>query len=545
MSLRIALIQTNLIIGDIDGNLEKLLHQINLAAKQQADLAICSELSLIGYPPRDLLKNSEFIQHNLSALKLFASRAPIPSIIGFAHPCKNTPWLENAAAFVCDKQIKSIHAKTLLPTYDVFDETRYFKPSSQLTLASLDDIALGICICEDAWGDGVTYNQNPITDLATLGADIIINLSASPFSLSKRVSRKNIFTQHAQKQKKPLLVVNQVGGNDELIFDGASLAIDAQGSIIAQGHEFKEDLILVDIKSDGTVIPITQKKPISTSTITALHQGLILGIKDYVHKCNFNSIILGLSGGIDSAVTVCLAQEALGAHQILGIAMPSQYSLKSSTDDAQNLANHLNIDFRIIPIQDNVGHLLSALNPHFDDHAPDSTEENIQARLRSIILMALSNKLGHLLLTTGNKSELAVGYCTLYGDMSGGFAPLSDVSKTMVYELAHEINKTNPVIPLSIINKPPSAELRHNQTDQEFLPPYDILDNIMMLHVEQNMNVQDIVQQGFDQETVIHVLTLIRNSEYKRKQTAPGIKISDKAFGSGRRMPIAQRYHRL
>lgn len=579
--MRVALAQINPTVGDIDGNAKLMEQAIRRAADQHAELVVLPELSVIGYPPRDLLLKSSIIGECVEVVEALASRCTdIAAIIGYPCPVDQPlgPRLHNTAALCVGGRIAHRHHKRLLPTYDVFDERRYFEPGPRTTPASLNGTTLGITVCEDLWNDPRLtvprlYDENPIDELAEGGAHLLINCAASPFAVDKHKLRVQLMANAARKHKIPMLFCNQIGGNDELIFDGSSCAIDAQGRVIAHAKSFTEDLLLVDVpelpapdlsrfhsNSDTSASPASvatpQRQRIETipERTASAHQALVLGLRDYCRKCGFERIVLGLSGGIDSAVCACIAVAALGPEYVRGIAMPSRFSSQGAIEDARKLAANLGMDFRTIPIEQPHASFEQLLAPHFAGLERDTTEENIQARIRGIILMAFSNKFGSLLVSTGNKSELAVGYCTLYGDMAGGLAVLSDAPKMMVYELARWINddqdsplrrSTNKaVIPESSITKAPSAELRPDQTDQDSLPPYEMLDEIVERYVEHDESVQQIITQtGIEAETVYKTVRMIDLNEYKRKQAAPGLKITGRAFGMGRRMPIAQRYN--
>jgi len=565
--MRIALAQINPIVGDIAGNVEKILSFAADARKQQAELVVFPELAIVGYPPKDLLLKPGFVDDNLAALEHIAAAVEgIDVLVGYAqrntNPIGRDLW--NAVALIRDHQIVSRHYKTLLPTYDVFDESRYFEPGpqsqrNQLIQIGQPAIPVGISICEDLWNDEHLiprrlYHQNPIADLHTAGAKVLINSSASPYVVGKHHFRLRLFGEQAKRFARPLIFVNQVGGNDELIFDGNSTAFDSQGNLIARAKDFEEDLIVVDLDSGrGTGFqpvhskehgPETRATNTPSTGIESIYKALLLGLKDYVRKCGFKSVVLGLSGGIDSALTATLAVDALGKDKVVGIAMPSRFSSDHSVNDARALAENLGIEFHVIPIKDVHDAYERTLAPAFKGRAPDVTEENLQARVRGALLMAFSNKFNHLLLTTGNKSELAVGYCTLYGDMCGGLAVISDVPKTTIWELSRWINQRaeREMIPKNSIDKVPSAELRPNQTDQDSLPPYDVLDAILHRYVEEEKGAAQIIAEGFDAATVQRVIKLIDRSEYKRRQAAPGLKVTSRAFGFGRRMPIAQNY---
>ncbi len=551
--MRIALAQINPTVGDIAGNCRRILDFISRAKGQGAQLVVFPELALIGYPPKDLLLKPQFIDDNLRALRLIASRVSgIDAVVGYAERNAQSVGrpLHNAVALLRDGKVASRHFKTLLPTYDVFDESRYFEAGPRqegCNVVRVADRTVGLSICEDLWNDEKMidrrlYHQNPIADLCAAGAELMINTSASPFAAGKHEFRLELFESQVQQFGRTLVYVNQVGGNDELVFDGNSVVFDPGGRLIAQAKDFEEDLLVVDLPGAGAAGEGRIEKP--ASGVGAIYRALVLGLRDYVHKCGFKSVVLGLSGGIDSALTAALAVAALGRERVVGVAMPSRFSSEHSVADAKSLAEHLGIEFHIVPIKAIHDQYEQTLAPVFAGRERDVTEENLQARVRGGLLMAFSNKFNHLLLTTGNKSELAVGYCTLYGDMCGGLAVISDVPKTTVYELSEFINRDagREVIPRNSITKVPSAELRPNQTDQDSLPPYDVLDAILYRYVEEEKGAAQIIAEGFDGATVLRVIKLIDRSEYKRRQAAPGLKVTSRAFGFGRRMPIAQNY---
>jgi NAD+ synthase (glutamine-hydrolysing) len=554
--MRIALAQINPTVGDIDANYRRIVRFIEDANRRRADLVVFPELALVGYPPKDLLLKPTFIDDNLAALNTVARAATgIDVIVGYVDRNSDPVGrpLRNAAALLRNGAIASRHFKTLLPTYDVFDESRYFEPAppgqdAPHNVVAIADRPVGICICEDLWNDENLiprrlYHQNPIAELYEAGAQILVNTSASPFVYGKHDFRLELFAAQARRWKRPLIYVNQVGGNDELVFDGNSVVFDPTGRVIAQAKEFEEDLLLVEVATHDTDLEDNRIEKHSVG-MESIHKALVLGLRDYVRKCGFASVVVGLSGGIDSALTAALAVAALGPGKVHGVAMPSRFSSAGSIDDAKSLADNFGIEFQIIPIGDVHEAYEATMADAFKGRTPDVTEENLQARVRGGILMALSNKFNHLLLTTGNKSEIAVGYCTLYGDMCGGLAVISDVPKTMVWDLARWINLQagRELIPQSSIDKVPSAELRPNQTDQDSLPPYPVLDAILFRYVEEEKSAAQIVAEGFDPQTVLRVVRLIDRSEYKRRQAAPGIKVTSRAFGFGRRMPIAQNY---
>ena len=508
-----------------------------------AEVVVFPELATCGYPPRDLLLKPSFVEANLDLLnRLAKASGPTAMLVGYVGKNAIRPGREttNSAALLQNGRIVASRSKMLLPTYDVFDEDRYFEPATENLPCELNGRKIGVTICEDAWNDedfwqDRRYRINPIAELANEGAELIFNLSASPWHLGKNRIRHAMLGSLAKKVQRPLLYSNLLGGNDELIFDGASLAFDSKGELLARGKMFEEDFVIVDSDASGAVVPSDMPDD------EKVYKGLVLGLRDYLHKCGFKAAVLGLSGGIDSAVTAVLAVEALGAENVRGISLPSQYSSQGSLDDARILAKHLGIKYDVVPIQGTFVAAKEQLREVFRGCGEDTTEENIQARLRGVMLMAISNKFGSLLLTTGNKSELAVGYCTLYGDMCGGLAVISDVPKTMVYRIAKWINREREIIPAASITKPPSAELRPNQTDQDSLPPYEVLDAILEAYVVQMKSASDIAALGFDEGTVKRVVRLIDFAEYKRRQAAPGLKVTTKAFGVGRRVPIAKR----
>jgi NAD+ synthetase len=548
--MKIALAQTNPLVGDIAGNTDKILAFIARAKEARADLVIFPELSIVGYAPRDLLLKEGFVNANMKALdRIVAAADGIAVVVGFVQPNESGVGraLFNAAAVCANRAIVNVHHKSLLPTYDVFDESRYFEPDPTVRITRVPlggrEVRLGVSICEDLWNDAQfsdrrLYGHDPISEIARAGADLLINISASPYSQGKQKFRVDLFGRQVAQQRLALAYVNQIGGNDHLIFDGASLYFAPDGRPIAQAKAFAEDLLIVD-----TETPQACRLEAYPSEVGEVYEALVLGTRDYVHKCNFTDVVMGLSGGIDSAVTCAIAVATLGAPHVHGVALPSRYSSPHSLADAHQLAINLGIELREIPIEPPHRAMEQVLAPVFAGRAPDVTEENVQARLRGNILMALSNKFGWLLLTTGNKSELSVGYCTLYGDMCGGLAVISDVPKTLVYRLAHYINEqaARALIPASTITKPPSAELKPNQTDQDTIPPYELLDAILHRYVELEQSAAQIIAQGFDPNVVREIVRGVDRSEYKRQQAALGLKVTSRAFGVGRRMPIAAR----
>jgi NAD+ synthetase len=542
--MRIALAQINTTVGDLAGNEAKIMEGARRARAEKADVVLFPELATTGYPPRDLLLKKDFIAKNLAVLhRLAAASGETAMLVGFVGENKNRPGRDvtNEAALLHHGKIAATRVKTLLPTYDVFDEDRYFEPARENLPVTLGGSICGVTICEDIWNDEDfwpqrRYRANPIATLLSAGAGCLFNISASPWSLGKEKLRYDMLASLARKSRRPVALCNLVGGNDELLFDGGSLIFNAEGRLIAGARSFAEDFVVADTETGQPV-----SRPDATDEEN-VHDALVLGLRDYFHKCGFKSAVLGLSGGIDSSVVACLAVAALGPGHVHGISLPSQFSSRGSLDDVRLLAERLGIRYDVIPIQPPFESVRQQLKTVFSGRPEDTTEENIQARLRGVILMALSNKFGSLLLTTGNKSELAVGYCTLYGDMCGGLAVISDVPKTMVYRLAQWINRAREIIPQASMTKVPSAELRFNQCDQDSLPPYEILDAILDHYVVQGRSLAEIVRLGFAAETVRQVIHLIDANEYKRRQAAPGLKVTTKAFGVGRRFPIAQRY---
>ncbi len=550
--MKIALVQESPVIGDVQGNVRLLQTAIASAADRGANLAVCCELAITGYPPRDYLDRREFILDQRAALDSLASACAIPTLVGFIDHREISGHLHlfNAAACIENGRVVDIVHKTLLPTYDVFDERRYFTPGTERKLTSLAGLRIGVSICEDIWNDkeywsDLRYDIDPLEELVALKPDILINLSASPFSANKPAIRRKLLQAQASKCQLPLIMVNQIGAHDDLVFDGGSMALGSSGQVVARCSEFSTDCLLVDFDIGRNELsgPVDYSNDLTETCETQSGlNALILGLKDYCRKCGFSSVILGLSGGIDSALTAAIASAALGPDNVYAVALPSKYSSEHSLDDAEELAQNMGIHYQVISIEDTVDAIERSLAPAFADCQEDVTEENIQARARGIVLMALSNKFGHLLLNTGNKSEVAVGYCTLYGDMCGGLSVLSDVFKTEVYRMSNEINRRagRTVIPESTITKAPSAELRPGQVDQDSLPPYELLDSLLERYIEGHESATSLYND-FDRETVDRVLQLVRRSEFKRYQLAPGIKIRSKSFGPGRRMPLAHR----
>jgi len=545
--VKIALGQVNPTIGDFAGNVRLAEDALAKATRAGADLLVLPELMLSGYPPRDLLERDAFLAGSRAALDQLAASAQgnVAVLVGFPEALQDVEagrHVANAAALIDGGKVVAIRRKSLLPTYDVFDEWRYFEPATAVAPVPFRGRSLGISICEDIWNDGDfwpqrLYREDPIEKLVAAGADLLINIAASPYTIEKRHLRPRMLASVARHWRRPLVFVNQVGGQDDLLFDGSSAAFDADGATIARAAEHDVDLVVVDIDAGRG----DMRYPVDSDASSAL-AALVLGTHDYARRCGFRGALVGLSGGIDSAVVACIASRALGPANVLGVAMPSRYSSQHSRTDAAELAKNLGIEFREIAIEPMFAAYLEALAPAFAGRQPDVTEENLQARIRGGLLMALSNKFGKLLLSTGNKSEIATGYCTLYGDTNGGLAVISDVPKTWVYKIARQINAAGEVIPESTLTKPPSAELRPNQVDQDSLPPYDVLDAILQAHVEEGLDTEALVGKGFERAVVEKVLHLVRVSEYKRRQLPPGLKITGKAFGTGRRYPIAQAF---
>ncbi len=546
--MKIGFAQINPTVGDLRGNFEKIAGAYDQLARAGADIVIAPELAVTGYPPQDLVFKSRFVPENLAVLDQLQKRLNKPALlVGFVdrNEGRGKPFHNAAALLQAGEPLQKTH-KSLLPTYDVFDEDRYFEPAREIAPLNFRGHRIGVTICEDIWTERYLprpfYDVDPVRALVAQEAEMILNVSASPFSLRKPAVRREMISGLAGTYQRPIFYCNAVGGNDQLVFDGNSIAVNSRGQLLAQLPAFEEASVIVDSESVQTLeIP-------SADIVQELYSALRLGLRDYLAKCGFKSAVLGLSGGIDSAVVAAIAVDALGPNNVTGVSMPSQFSSRGSVLDALALANNLRIQCLEIPIADAFAVFKAQFKEVFAGRTEDATEENMQARLRGMTLMALSNKFGHLVLSTGNKSELAVGYCTIYGDMAGGLAVISDVPKTMIYELARFINSEasrvgkGEIIPASTIEKPPSAELRPNQKDQDTLPPYDVLDAILRLHVEDNLSVAEIVAQGFDEKTVRWVQRRVDLNEYKRAQAAPGLKVTSRAFGVGRRMPIAQRY---
>ncbi|MDB6172318.1 MAG: synthetase [Chthoniobacteraceae bacterium] len=541
--MKIGFAQLNSTVGDLPGNHRRILDAYRQLVAQGADLVLTPELAITGYPPQDLVFKSRFVPDNLAILEaLHGEVGDVPLIVGYVdfNLGSGKPFHNAAALLQRGEPIRKFF-KSLLPTYDVFDEARYFESALNVSPVEIAGRKIGITICEDIWTEKYLprrlYGSSPVELLLKQGAEILLNLSASPFGLGKVHRRREMLAAIASEAKVPVFYCNAIGGNDQLVFDGNSMAIASDGTLLGKLDSFKEELRIID--SDT---PALHPDPGFQSEPEELHDALVLGLRDYLHKCGFHSAVLGLSGGIDSAVTACIAAEALGAQNVLGVTMPTEFSSRGSIDDSLLLAKNLGIGFREISIQNSFTTFKEQFTDIFAGVKEDVTEENMQPRLRGMTLMAISNKFGHLVLSTGNKSELAVGYCTLYGDMCGGLAVISDVPKTLVYELAEWINRDRELIPRNTIEKPPSAELKPDQLDQDTLPPYEILDPILQLYVEEQRSVLDIVARGYDEKTVRWVQRRVDLNEYKRAQAVPGLKITTRAFGVGRKMPIAQRF---
>ncbi|MGH7207135.1 MAG: NAD+ synthase [Nitrospiraceae bacterium] len=588
---RIAMVQMNPTVGDLEGNVRRITTWLREARKAKADLAVFPELAITGYPPEDLLLKPRFLEDNRRALEeIVRACRDLATVVGYvgqgggSHPKSAHPMvvpagrheLYNAAAVIADQRLVTTYEKQYLPNYGVFDESRYFHPGRRIPIVVLNGTALGVNICEDIW-----FPEGPCRAQAAEGAEVIVNINASPFHVGKSRFREQMLATRARENGVIVTYTNQVGGQDELVFDGNSLIVDQNGEVILRGRVFEEDLLVADLniaavartrlahgrkkwptgRSGATVERVvisefyrprrrTRLIPSNATPLDSLeevYRALVVGVRDYVRKNGFKQVVIGLSGGIDSALTAVIAADALGSADVLGVFMPSPYTSRESHEDVAELARRLRIKLRTIPITAPFSSYLESLAPSFEGRAADTTEENLQARIRGNLLMALSNKLGHLVLTTGNKSEMSVGYATLYGDMAGGFAVIKDVPKTMIYDLArlrNRIGKTS-VIPKRILDRPPSAELKPNQKDEDTLPPYSILDPILKAYVEEDRAPEEIVEMGFERETVARVIAMVDRSEYKRRQAPIGIKITHRAFGKDRRMPITNGYRTI
>jgi NAD+ synthase (glutamine-hydrolysing) len=543
--MKIALAQFNPTVGDFEGNSARVLELARQAQAGGAEIAVFSELCLCGYPPQDLIERPAFVHRNHEALARLAQLVPIPSVVGYVGKAQDDTGkpVANSAAVIGHGRILFEQRKMLLPTYDVFDESRYFQPATSQHAFFLGAETLGITICEDIWNDKNfwaqrLYERDPVSELIGKGSSVLLNISSSPYTIDKRGVRRDMLKAMAKRHEVPVVYVNQVGGNDSLIFDGSSVAFLPDGRVAALAKSFEEDLVFFD-----TTTGVGDIHPQIDDELEAAYRALVLGTRDYVRKCGFRKVVIGLSGGIDSALVAAIATDALGAANVIGVSMPGPYSSEGSILDARKLAANLGIELLILPISETFNSYRTTLKDTFAGLEAGVTEENIQARIRGNLLMALSNKFGSLVLSTGNKSEMAVGYCTLYGDMAGGLAVISDVPKTMVYELARVANRARQRIPEASLTKPPSAELRPNQTDQDSLPPYDILDRILKAYVEDLRSPEEIAQHyGFSLDLVRGVALQVDRNEYKRKQAPPGLKVTSKAFSVGRRFPLAQKF---
>ncbi len=555
--MRIAVAQLDYTIGAFDANLEAMTAAVAQARQRDVNLVVFTELATTGYPPGDLLERPDFINRNLEQLEKVARLSDdlLGILVGFVdrNDSGTGKALYNAVALCDGGKVVDRYRKCLLPTYDVFDEARYFEAGVDVRPMDFRGLKIGVSVCEDVWADPdldgrSLYHRDPVLELIHRGARLLVNLSASPFVLGKAGERRELVRRYAEDSGRFFVYANQVGGNDDLVFDGYSMIFDGRGRVVARAKDFEEDLLIYEVPDEalgdvrGVEGALGEISPVAESTEAEALAALELGLRDYVKKCGFDSVLLGLSGGIDSALTAVIAAHALGPDKVLGVAMPTRYSSQGSVTDAEALADNLGIGFRVIAIDKIFQSYLDELAPVFSGLDEDVTEENIQARIRAGVLMAMSNKSGSLVLATGNKSELAVGYCTLYGDMAGGLAVIADVPKTLVYRIAGYLNSEREVIPPSTISKAPSAELRPDQADQDSLPPYEVLDRIVEAWVEEQRSIDEIIAEGLDEEVVREVVRLIAGNEYKRRQAAPGIKITAKAFGVGRRYPIAAKY---
>ncbi|MBD2526195.1 NAD+ synthase [Nostoc sp. FACHB-133] len=552
--MKIAIAQINPTIGDLLLNAQKILEAAQRAASSGARLLLTPELSLCGYPPRDLLLNPSFVEAMGITLQNLAEDLPpnLAVLVGTVEPNPNAhisggKTLFNSMALLENGKVQQVFHKRLLPTYDVFDERRYFEPGLQANYFTLDNIDIGVTICEDLWNDEEfwgkrSYAVNPIADLAILGVDLIVNLSASPYTVGKQQFRETMLSHSAVRFQQPIIYANQVGGNDDLIFDGRSFALNRQGEIMSRACGFDTDLMVVEFDEVQSDLLLGSVAPVYESEDEEIWQALVLGVRDYARKCRFSKVVLGLSGGIDSAIVAAIATAALGKENVLGVLMPSPYSSEHSISDALALAENLGIKTNLLPIGELMQGFDQTLGDLFAGTEFGIAEENIQSRIRGNLLMAIANKFGYLLLSTGNKSEMAVGYCTLYGDMNGGLAVIADVPKTRVYSLCHWLNRHNEIIPQNVLTKAPSAELKPGQVDQDSLPPYEILDDILQRLVHNHQSAVQIVAAGHDPVIVDRVIQMVARAEFKRRQAPPGLKITDRAFGTGWRMPIASNW---
>ena len=541
--MKVGIAQINGVVGDFPGNAKRILAAYRECLEKGAELVVTPEMSLVGYPPRDLVYKSQFVPKCLQALDYLADEVKeVPLIVGYVdfHEGKFGKPFRNAAAWLEGGEIRSKFWKTLLPTYDVFDERRYFEPGERCEPFVWGGKRIGVTICEDVWSEDYLrrpfYDRDPVEELSAAGVDLLINLSASPYHLGKPENRRRMLTDVAKEANVPIVYCNSIGGNDQLVFDGHSMAVDPSGEVISQLSGFVEESRVIEVFSGG------ETEPLKSGSTEQLYDALVLGLRDYAQKCGFSTVCLGLSGGIDSALTAVIAADALGPENVRGLTMPSPYSSRGSVEDSFSLAEKIGIRCDEVSISAAFDSVNTAMAPVFEGKEQDVTEENMQARLRGMFLMALSNKDNHLLLTTGNKSELAVGYCTIYGDMCGGLAAISDLPKTKVFEISKWVNRNGERIPWNTITKPPSAELRPDQKDQDTLPEYDVLDAILELYVEQHLGAEEIIGHGYDETMVRWIQRRVDLNEWKRQQAAPGIRVTTKAFGMGRRMPIVQRF---
>lgn len=545
--MRIALAPLNAVVGDLDGNAARITAALREAERQNAALLVCPELAVTGYPPKDLLDRPSFLRRAEQTLEHLAAQTRATAlVVGAVLPNRDAVGQRAFNAAVCARHGKTLarYHKQLLPSYDVFDETRYFEPGKTSVLCVLEQTALGLSICEDIWNlegpwNVVRYQNDPVAAQVAAGAELLINISASPYHVGKLQKKERLLRETAHKYRRPIVYVNQLGGNDSLIFDGACWVVDAQGRILHRTPPFNAELTVFDLPETDAA---RFEEPLAAHFLEEIRLALRLGLRDYVQKCGFERVVVALSGGIDSALVAALAVEALGADRVVGVSMPSRFSSEGSLTDARLLAERTGMQFHVIPIEPLHAAALETLAPVFGDLPPGLAEENIQSRLRGLLLMALSNKFGWLALTTGNKSELAMGYCTLYGDMCGGLAVIGDLPKTTVYQLARHINREREVIPAASLEKPPSAELRPNQRDTDSLPPYEQLDPILQLYIEEQRAPRDIIAAGHDPAVVARVVQSVNRAEYKRQQAAPSLKVTGKAFGIGRRLPIAAHF---
>lgn len=541
--MKIALAQINPTVGDLDGNTRRILAFVRRAREQAADLVVFPEMAVIGYPPMDLVLKKALVKKNLEKLNEIARASThIGIICGFVaeNGGATGKTLHNSAALCLGGKVEAVVHKSLLPTYDIFDELRYFEPESRVRPVEFRGVKIGLSICEDIWNDRTfwprpLYPRDPIEDLVAQGAQILVNIAASPYAVGRPEMKARMLANVARRHGLPLVAVNQVGGNTGILFEGGSTCFDENGELAARAKSFEEDFLVYD--TEASSCPVREWPRGDTAM---LYAALVMGLRDYMRKSGFRTAVIGVSGGIDSALVAKLAVDALGTGNVFGVYMPSRYSSDHSGADARALAHNLGIGLTEISIEAAFRSCLETLRPVFKDMPEDVAEENIQARIRGNILMALSNKFGHIVLTTGNKSELAVGYCTLYGDMSGGLSVIGDVPKTMVYQLAEFINREKEIIPSNILKKPPSAELRPDQTDQDTLPPYDLLDGILKLYIEDGHDRDEIVAEIGEAKLVDRVLKMVDHNEYKREQAAPCLRVTSKAFGFGRRLPIVQ-----